>query len=402
MLVTARAIQGAFGAVLAPAALAMVTTAFTDPEERGKAFSIYGSIAGAGAAVGLLLGGVLTQYLNWRWTLYVNLVFAGITLIGTQLLLLRERGEAKGGLEVTSTVLVSTGLFGIVFGLSHAANSAVNTAKAGGSVTLASAFGNPTTIVCLIVGAALVAWFLVRQTKVERPILPLRVISDRSRGGSFLAILLAATAMFAVFLFLTVYLQDVKGYSPVGAGLAFMPLVVVLSAAAAISQTVVLPRVGARVLEPVGMALGAIGLYFFTRLTASSDYATVVLPGLLVTGVAMGVVFATSMNTSTAHVEPEYAGSASATVNVTQQVGGSIGTALLSTVAIAASLAWVPHGTAPGTSQQTLQNMATVHGYTVAFWWGVVIFAIGAVATAIVLPSGKPVPASEHSVLAAV
>ena len=410
MLVTARAIQGAFGAVLAPAALAMVTTAFTDPDERGKAFSIYGSIAGAGAAIGLLLGGILTQYLNWRWTLYVNLIFAAIALIGTQILLVRERGQAEGGLDTPSTLLISTGLFSIVFALSHAANSAENTAAAHGTVTLVSALLNPTTVVCMVVGIGLVIAFTRRQMHLERPMLPLSVVTDRARGGSFLAILMAAASMFAVFLFLTFYLQGVLHYSPVRAGLAFLPMVVMLSASAVFSQTVLLPRFGPRPLTPAGMAIGAVGMFVFTHLAVHGNYVGQVLPGLLITGVAMGTVFATSMNTSTARIRPEYAGSASATVNVTQQIGGSIGTALLSTVAIAASLAFVPSGIIPPHTptaaqakayQEHLANLVLVHGYTVAFWWGVGIFAAGAIVTAIVLPSGRPERVTAERVLVA-
>ena len=263
MLVAARAIQGAFGAVLAPAALAMVTTAFTDAKERGKAFGIYGSIAGAGAAIGLLLGGVLTQYLDWRWCLYVNLIFAGIALVGTQILIVRERGSASGGLDVLSTSFISGGLFAIVYGLSHAATTATNDAASGMHVTLASAFGTPTTIACLFGGAALVALFLWRQARIERPMLPMGVILDRARGGSFLSILIAAASMFATFFFLTFYLQQVHDYSPVRTGLAFLPMVVALSATAATASTKLLPRLGPRPLTTTGMALGVGGMVIF-------------------------------------------------------------------------------------------------------------------------------------------
>jgi EmrB/QacA subfamily drug resistance transporter len=394
MLVAARAIQGAFGAVLAPAALAMLTTAFTDPQERGKAFGIYGSIAGAGAAIGLLLGGILTQYLDWRWCLYVNLIFAGVALIGTQVLLERERGRASGGLDVVSTSLISGGLFAIVYGLSHAANTATSAQSSGASVTLASAFGNATTIACLIGGIGLVSLFAWRQTRLERPMLPMSVILDRARGGAFLSILLAAASMFATFFFLTFYLQTVHHYSPLGAGLAFLPMVAVLSATAATASTKLLPRLGPRPLTTTGMGLGAVGMLTFTRLSATSSYDTHVLPGLLVTGMAMGLVFATSMNTATSRVRPEYAGSASASVNVTQQVGGSIGTALLSTVAIAATIAFeARYRNVVGPTKldlERIQAIALTHGYTTAFWWAAAMFAIGTGVAFTVLPRGRP------------
>jgi EmrB/QacA subfamily drug resistance transporter len=402
MLVAARAIQGAFGAVLAPAALAMVTTAFTDPEERGKAFGIYGSIAGAGAAIGLLLGGILTQYFDWRWCLYVNLIFAGIALIGTQILLVRERGTASGGLDVLSTSFISGGLFAIVYGLSNAATTATDDAAAGMHVTLASAFGTPATIAWLVCGVSLVGLFAWRQTRIENPMLPMDVILDRARGGSFLAILIAAASMFATFFFLTFYLQTVHGYSPVRAGLAFLPLVVVLSATAATASTKLLPKVGPRPITTTGMALGIAGMVVLTQLTVTSSYMTHVLPALLLLGMAMGLVFATSMNTATARVAPEYAGSASATVNVTQQVGGSIGTALLSTVAIAATIAALPtidRGSAPQVHE--LQLAAQVHGYTTAFWCAAMLFGVGTVIAGLVLPSGRPAPVTAEPELAA-
>ena len=396
MLVTARAIQGAFGAVLAPAALAALTTTFVDREERGKAFGIYGSIAGAGAAIGLLLGGILTQYLDWRWCLYVNLLFAGVALVGTQVLLHRERGSASGGLDVLSTSLICGGLFAIVFGLSNAATVASNDFAIGLHVTLVTAFWNGTTIAWLVVGIALVALFAWRQTRIKDPMLPMDVVLDRARGGSFLSIMLAAAAMFATFIFLSYYLQDIHGYSPVRTGLAFLPMVVALAATAATSSTKLLPRVGPRPLTTVGMALGTVGMVIFAQLTVTSSYVTHVLPGLLINGMAMGLVFSTSMNTATARVKPEYAGSASATVNVTQQVGGSIGTALLSTVYIAATIAVLPPGigTIPPTkltpAQKLLEATANVHGYTTAFWWAAGLFAIGAVIAGLVLPSGRP------------
>jgi EmrB/QacA subfamily drug resistance transporter len=392
MLVSARAIQGAFGAILAPAALAMLTTTFVDPVERGKAFSIYGSIAGAGAAIGLLLGGFLTQYLDWRWTLYVNLIFAGVALVGTQALLVRERGDAKAGLDLPSTLLISTGLFSIVYGLSNAANFATTTAQNGGTVSLESAFTTPTTLGFLLAGVVLVALFVVRQLRIPRPMLPMGVLVDRARGGSFLSLLLTSAAMFAVFLFLTFYLQSVEHFSPMRTGLAFLPMVVMLATAATYSQNSLLPRFGPRPLVPAGMVIGAVGMWWFTHLSVDGDYFTEVLPGLLITGVAMGIVFATTMNTATSRVRPEDAGATSATVNVTQQVGGSIGTALLSTVAIATTLAFVPP---PGSSSNQAQSLATVAGYTQAFWWATAFFAIGAVVGAVVLPSGKPAPADD-------
>jgi MFS family permease len=408
MLVVARAVQGAFGAVLAPAALAMLTTTFTDPVERGKAFGIFGGIAGSGAAVGLLLGGVLTEYLTWRWTLYVNLAIAAAALVGTQILLLRERGAAKGGLDVPSTLLIGGGLFSIVYALSNAATYATNSASSGGSLSLASAFLNTVTIVLFVVGVVLIAAFVWRQLRLERPMLPMGVLTDRARGGSFLSILIAAGSMFAIFLFLTYYLQTVLRYTPVMTGLAFLPMVVVLVACSATSQIVLLPRLGPRPLVPTGMVLGTVGMFLFTRLTVAGSYTTQVLPALLVTGAGIGLIFATAMNTATARVPAEYAGSASATVNVSQQVGASIGTALFSTVAISASLSYTItllrrlQPSSPPSVPRSIVLAAQVHGYTTAFWWSAGLFAIGAIVSVAILPSGKPQPVTAERELVSV
>jgi hypothetical protein len=319
----------------------------------------------------------------------------------------RERGVATSGLDIVSTLLISSGLFGIVYGLSHAANVATNAQATGGSVTLASAFSNVTTITCIVVGVVLVSAFVVRQFRVDRPMLPMSVVTDRARGGSFFGILVAAASMFAVFLFLTYYLQTVLNYSPVKTGISFLPMVAVLVVASGVSQTVLLPRFGPRPLVPAGMAIGAVGMLLFTRITVTGSYATQVLPGLLVTGVAMGVVFATAMNTATARVRVEYAGAASAAVNVVQQVGGSLGTALLSTVSISAMVAFLihftkgVHGMTPG-AYQYVQHLAQVHGYTVGFRWSMAMFIVGAIVSLAILPSGKPERATVERELVAV
>jgi EmrB/QacA subfamily drug resistance transporter len=392
MLVVARAIQGGFGAILAPAALALLTTSFTDPKERGKAFGIYGSIAGAGAAIGLLLGGVLTQYLDWRWTLYVNLIFAAVAIVGTQLLLVRERGVARGGVDVVSTLLIASGLFSIVYGLSDAANNAQNTYLAHQKVTLFSTFSGTATIGFVVVGIALVAAFLVRQRMIERPMLPLEVIRDRTRGGALLAIMIAACSMFAVFLFLSFFLQYVEHYSPSLTGLSFLPMIVVLASVAALVSTKVLPRTGPKPLIVLGMLIGSAGMFLLTGLTVGASYPAHVLPALLLTGAAMGMVFSTSMNTATSRLRPEAAGVASAAVNVTQQVGGAIGTALLSAVSLSAAFAFRPSSHAAEQGHLAVLHLSETYGYTKAFAWASFLFLGGALLTAFVLPNRRVVP----------
>ena len=351
---------------------------------------------------------MLTQYLDWRWTLYVNLFFAGIAIVGTQILLVRERGIATSGLDFVSTMLISSGLFGVVYGLSHAATVATTAQATGSSLSLGSAFSNLTTILCILVGLVLVGAFVLRQGRVDRPMLPLGVVTDRARGGSFFGIGIAAASMFAVFLFLTYYLQYVLGYSPVKTGVSFLPMVGVLITASVISQTVLLPRFGPRPLVPTGMALGAVGMFFFAHISASGSYTTQVLPGLLLAGIGIGMVFSTAMNTATARVPAEYAGAASAAVNVFQQVGGSLGTALLSTVSISALVAFEhAHQINRDRSQggpvtAMLSKLAQVHGYSAGFTWGMAMFIIGAVVTLVILPSGKPQRAAVERELVAV
>jgi MFS family permease len=238
MLVAARAVQGAFGALLAPAGLALLTTTFTEAKERARAFGIYGAIAGAGAAIGLLLGGILTEYSSWRSTLFVNLFFATAALVGGVILLHHRESEHRPKLDWPGTVTVSAGLFALVYGFSHAAT--------GG-------WGDSVTIGFLVVAAVLLSMFVAIQTRSPNPLLPMRVIIDRNRGGAFLSMFAAAGGMFGVFLFLTYYLQTSLGYSAVMTGVAFLPMTGALVVTAASASTLLSTRVSPRILIPAGM-----------------------------------------------------------------------------------------------------------------------------------------------------
>lgn len=383
MLLIARAIQGLFGAVLAPAALAMLTTTFTDPKERAKAFSIYGAIAGSGAAIGLLLGGFLTQFFSWRWTLLVNLIFAAAGIIGTLTLMVQVKSENHDSLDLTSTALVSAGLLGVVYSLSNAATVATNDAMSHHVPTLAHAFTNIPTLWTMGVGLVLLGIFVRRQYTMKRPMLPIHVVADRTRGGSFLAIFLSAVGLFAVFLFLTYFLQGLLGFSPVMTGFAFLPMPAVISVTVVVASTRLLPRTGPRPLVTTGMVLAALGMFYFTHLSVHGTYVTHVLPGLIITAAGVGLVFAPSMNMATFGVDREHAGVASATVNVAQQVGGSIGTALLNTIAVSTTASLIASG-----AGSDLQARALVSGYDKSFWWATAIFAAGAVISYVTLPKG--------------
>ncbi len=366
MLVTARACQGVFGAILVPSALSLLTTTFTEPKERGKAFGIYGAIAAAGSAVGLLLGGALTEYLSWRWTLYVNLIFAGAALAGGLALLERSSSPVKPKLDIPGVLAVSGALFCLVYGFSNAATHNWHT---------------PSTWGFLAAGVALLATFALWQGRAASPLLPPRVVLDRNRGGAYASMLIASSGMFGVFLFLTYYLQQTLDYSPVVTGVAFLPIAAGIAFSANMSTIVLMPRVGPKPLVAAGMLVAAGAMTWFAQLGVHTAYVDGVLGPLILTGVGLGMVIAPSINTGTFGVAPGDAGVASASVTVGQQLGASIGTSLLNTIfasAVASYLAaHITSGAGPG--RQALAALALTHGYDTAFWWIAGIFAGGAI-----------------------
>jgi EmrB/QacA subfamily drug resistance transporter len=379
MLVTARAAQGAFGAMLAPAALSLLAVTFTDTDERGRAFGVYGAVAGAGGAIGLLLGGVLTEYLNWRWCLYVNLIFAGIAVIGAGTLLHRQApSPARPKLDLPGAALVSGGMFCIVYGFSNAALHNWHT---------------PSTWGFLAAGVVLLAGFVWRQYTAPDPLLPPRIVADRNRGGAYLTMLLAAIGLFGIFLFLTYYLQQTLGFSPVICGVAFLPMVACLVLSSATANVVLMRRVGPRPLAPTGLLLAAIGLALLTRIGVHTSYASHVLPSLLIIGLGFGMVFAPVFNSGTFGVAPQDTGVASATINTGQQLGGSIGTSLLNTIFASTVASYIaahlsPATTVHGRPTPQLTSLALIHGYTTAFWWSAAILTAGAIAAVILFRSG--------------
>lgn len=376
MLVTARAIQGAFGALLAPAALAALTVTFSEPKERAKAFAIYGAIGGSGAAIGLLLGGALTQWASWRWCLFINLFFAAAALLGVMLFVNGDKGRHHTRLDVLGTALGSGGLFFVVYGLGHA---------------VTTSWSNQYTWASLVVGALLLVFFILWQKRSAHPLLPLRLFLDRTRAGSLVALFITSVGMFGVSLFLAYYLQSTLGFSPMRTGIAFLPLVGAIAFTATIASARLLAKVGPRPLVPVGMVLGMMGMVLFTRLPADSDYLGAVLPGLIVTGMGLGLIFAPAVASATAAIVPRDAGAASAMVNTTQQVGGSVGTALLNTIAVQVTFrAFHAVKSFPPGAEKSVMVDATLHGYAVAFWWAAGFFGVGALLTFFMLESGVP------------
>jgi EmrB/QacA subfamily drug resistance transporter len=371
VLVGARAVQGMFGALLAPAALSLLTTTFTLPKERAKAFGIYGAIAGGGGAVGLLLGGLLTEYLDWRWCLYVNLLFAFIAFFGGLRLLSAEETPNRPDLDIPGTVVVSGGLFCIVYGFSNAQRHG---------------WSAPSTWGFLVAGGVLLIVFVWWQRRAPNPLLPLRVVADRDRGASYLALFISGAGIFGVFLFLTFYLQRTLLYSPVKTGLAFLPMVAVIMATSVMTTNVLVPRVGAKPVVPTGMLLSAGAMAWLTTLDRNSTYAAHVLPPTLVLGLGLGLIFATGLNLATAGVTSRDAGVASAMVNTSQQVGGSIGTSLLNTLATSAATNFVV-GKRPSPS---LAGRAQLHSFMVAYWWSAGFFGVGFIVTLLLYRRGVP------------
>ncbi|MCX4771404.1 putative MFS-type transporter EfpA [Streptomyces sp. ADI92-24] len=371
VLVLARTLQGMFGALLAPAALSLLTTTFTVPKERAKAFGIYGAIAGTGGAVGLLLGGVLTEYLDWRWCLYVNLLFALVAFVGGWRLLTAGAPTDRPKLDIPGTVLVSAGLFCIVFGFSRAETHP---------------WSSPDTWAFLLAGVVLVAAFVWWQTRAAHPLLPMRVVLDRDRAASYLAMFISGGGLFGVFLFLTYFLQKSLFYSPVSTGLAFLPMIAVMIVTSVTTTNVLVPRVGAKPIVPLGMGIAAGGMVWLTTLDLNSTYFAHVLPPLVCLGLGLGMIFATAMNLATAGVSARDAGVASAMVNTSQQVGGSIGTALLNTLATSAAADYLA-GRRP-TPAAVAQ--AQLESYSTAYWWSAGFFAVGLLLTVTLYRRGVP------------
>ncbi|MEV4687393.1 MFS transporter [Microbacterium sp. LWH3-1.2] len=366
LLVAARAIQGAFAALLAPTALAVLTTTFVIPKERARAFGVFGAIAGAGGAIGLLLGGILTEAFNWRWNLYINVFIAAAALIGALIYIpFIARTGPRPKLDVPGTLLVSGGLFGLVFGFSNAETDG---------------WDSPLTWGMLATAVVLLGAFVLWQRRAKHPLLPLAIVLDRNRGAAFLSVMIAGAGMFGIFLFVTYYMQLTLGYSPIQAGLAFLPMIGMLVLAAQLGTNIFVPRFGPKVLVPSGMILGVIGMIWLTFLDASSAYAANVMPPLMVIGFAMGTIMPASMQTATLGVNREFAGVASATVNTSQQVGGSIGTSLLNTLAATAAADYLASHT-PLTPEVGVD--AALASYATAYWWGAAFFAAGAVMSAL-------------------
>ena len=381
LLFAARALQGSFAALMAPASLSIVTVTFTEPRERAKAFGVFGALAGGGAAIGLIVGGVLTEYASWRWCLGVNVPVALIVAAAAVPLVRESKAPGDTRYDVPGLLLATGGLFCLVYGFTEAAR-AENPDDP--TSTAVQGWTDPSTLGFLVVAVVLLVAFVLWEQRARNPLLPLRVVLDRNRGGSFLVFLLVGAGLFAMFLFLTYYFQVNLGYTPLEAGFAFLPfsLGIILSAGF-VSQ--LLPRVGPRVLILPGLSLAVVGMLLLTRIQQDSSYWTSVFPAMVIMSVGLAGVFIPAASTSLIGVGHHDAGVASAVLNTSQQIGGSLGTALLNTIFAGAVTAYFTDNppASPEQAQQTLP-LAFIRGYHVAFFWGAALFA-AALLVAIVL-----------------
>ncbi|MEU5702798.1 MFS transporter [Streptomyces aurantiacus] len=371
-LFAGRALQGVFAALLAPAALSLIAVTFTDGRERARAFGVYGALQGAGGAVGLIAGGVLTEYTSWRWCLFVNAPIALAAALAAIPTVRESRAEGERRYDIPGAVLVTTGLVALVWGFTRAAEEGWSSAP---------------TWLLLAAGLVLLVSFVAVEHRTSHPLLPLRVVLDRDRGGAFLASLLIGAGMFGLMLFLTYYLQVNLGYRPLRAGLAFLPFSAGTVAAATFGAPLV-PRIGPKRLMASGIAVALFGTLWLVTVKATGGYLPVVLPAMILTGLGLGVFFVALPNTALAGINPSDTGVASAMISTTQQIGGAIGPALLNTLYVSALTGFLTDHTGPVTRAVRLDGY--VHGYRVAFVASAVAFALALAAIILLIKKQSP------------
>jgi EmrB/QacA subfamily drug resistance transporter len=368
----ARALQGMFAALLAPAALSLITVTFTEVKERSRAFAVYGAISGGGAAIGLILGGALTEYASWRWCLLINVPIAIVAFIAGTILVTESKSAGGGSYDIPGAILGTAGLVALVYGFNQAGKTGVG-------------WLSVETIGWLVVAVILLVAFVLVELHTASPLLPMRVVLDRNRGGSYLASLLVFAGLFAMFLFLSYYFQYNLGYSALKAGIAFLPFSIGIIVTSGVVAAL-LPRTGPKPLMLIGLALCAIGLATFTSITDTSPWVTSVLPGELLMSIGLALAFVPLSSLALTGVNNDDAGVASAVLNSTQQIGASLGTALLNTFyATAVTSFVVTHHLLPS----AFDPLAAIHGYHLAFWIGAGLIAAAFVAVLVLINAGK-------------
>lgn len=343
-LLIARAAQGVGGALASPSALALLMTMFTEGRERTRAIGLYTAVSVGGSAVGLIAGGVLTQLVSWRWVLFVN-VPIGVVVVALARIVIQETPRNRGPFDLLGALTSTIGMASLVYGFVRAAT--------GG-------WGDAETLTAFAIGVVLLTTFVFTERRAASPITPLRLFTDRNRASSYIARLFLVAGMMGMFFFLTQFLQNILGYSPIRTGLAFLPITILLFAASQASSKVLIERFGAQRLMIIGITLSSLGLLWLTQLSASSSYPSLLGP-LALFGTGNGLAFVPLTTASLAGVAPEDAGAASGLVNVMQQVGGSLGLAILVTVFGEASRHFLAHAPA-GLGRVALANQAYVAG----------------------------------------
>jgi EmrB/QacA subfamily drug resistance transporter len=372
MLFAARALQGAFGALLAPASLALLTVLFVEARERAKAFAVYGAIAGGGSAVGLLLGGVLTEYANWRWCLLVNIPVALAALILAIPLVPESKATGDTSYDVPGAVVVTAGLASLVYGFTEAAKPD-------------SGWGSPKTLAFIIGGVVLVLIFVLIERRVRNPLLPLRILADRNRGGAYITSALVGAGLLGAFLFLTLYLQNVLGYKPLKAGFASLPVTIGVLISATLASNL-LPRIGPRIMMIGGPIVAAIGMLWLRTIDLDTSFWGHLAPAQILLGLGLGFTFVPLSSLALVGVPSHDAGAASAALNATQQVGASLGTALLNTIATSAITAYLAGHVA--TSPQDAQRiglLAQIDAYSAVFTWAAGLILLAGIVAAVMV-----------------
>ena len=370
ILFASRALQGAFGALLTPAALSLINVTFTIPKERARAFGVYGAISGGGAAIGLILGGALTEFASWRWCLWVNVPIAIIAVLFAFPFVHESKAGGEHSYDLPGTFTATLGLLSLVYGFTKASQDGWATTS-----TL-NFFG--------IAGILLVAFFLI-QKNVKNPLLPLRIITERNRGGSYLGSMMVGAGLFSMFLFLGLYLQVILGYSPLKTGFAFLPFSIGIILFAGVASQL-LPRVGPKPLIIWGLIQATAGLYLLTFITPETAYATYVLPSLIIMSTGMALVFIPISTTALHGIGGRDSGVASAALNTSQQIGGSLGTALLNTIAATSAANYLVNNPGLGDKANTF---ALTHGYTASFKAGAAMLMVGAFVIMVFMKIGK-------------
>ncbi len=369
MLFGARALQGAFAALLAPAGLSLISVTFVAPTERAKAFAVYGGISAGGGAVGLVIGGILTEYASWRWCLLINVPISILTAVFALRLVKESKTGGNTRYDIPGVIIATAGLVSLVYGFTKAT---------------VDGWGAPTTVGFLVAAVVLLTTFVVIEQRTTNPLLPMWIVVDWNRGCAFLLRFLAAMAMFGLFLFLTFDLQNTLHYSPLVTGVAFVPFAVANVMGAA-SASKILPIAGPRVVLVGGMLACALACGWLTQIEVGSSFTTYILPAEIVIGFGFGLAFVPMSSTALVGVGSHNAGVASATLNMSQQVGGSLGTALLNTLYATAAASYL------ATHANSVDAVARsqVHGYNVGFWVCTVILSIAAVVALLFVRASK-------------